>query len=65
MIKLLLFTLLASSTLFSADTGNHSSNFIRVALVTGADSLSLNTSGKILVYEQKSNKRYMLLANSK
>lgn len=65
MIKLLLFTLLASNTSFSADIGNYRSNFIRVAIVTNADSLSLNTSGKIYVYEQKSNKRYMLLANSK
>ncbi|MCG2725172.1 MAG: SpoIID/LytB domain-containing protein [Elusimicrobia bacterium] len=64
MIKFLLFILLTSTSLFSADAGKYLSPFIRVAIITEAKSLSLKTSGNIHVYDLKSNQKYMLLANS-
>ncbi|MEA3307255.1 MAG: tRNA preQ1(34) S-adenosylmethionine ribosyltransferase-isomerase QueA, partial [Elusimicrobiota bacterium] len=52
------------TNLFSADTGNHFSPYIRVAIVTEAQSLSLKTSSEIYVYDLKSKQRYRLLADS-
>ncbi len=64
MLKFLFSTTLLITNLFSADTGKHISPFIRVAIITEAESLSLKTSSKIYVYDVKSNQKYMLLANS-
>ena len=64
MIKFFFFTTLLLTNLFSADRGKHISPFIRVAIITKAESLSLKTSSKIYVYDVKANQKYMLLSNS-